>query len=79
MDHCARRNESANSFKVVSDGCISFLDVLTLKVENDLCESTVLVNRHRCFTLFNQAILDARLVIIFSETGGAVHNASTGV
>jgi len=79
MDNSARRDESAVSLKLLSDDIIGILDVNSLEVSNNISKFPVKIDRHRSLSLFNQAALDARLIIILTKTWSAVHDASTCV
>ena len=79
MLDCATCHESSGSLEISSDNLVCLLDVLTSVVRDLGGEFTVLINWHWGLTRLDESVLDACLVILFTEAWGLVDDTCTGV
>jgi len=79
MDDCTSSNKSTNLFKMLLNGIISLLNVLSLVITDDLGELSIEVNRHWSLPDLNEPVLQARVVIVITEPRSAVHDTRTSV
>ena len=79
MLHCSSTQETTLVLQVLLDLLVSFLDVDALIVGHLREELAILIDRNWGFASLDQALLDARRIIILTEARSHVDDASTGI